>query len=591
MVEAAKGRYAEYSGNIFNHPKVNYQVGEGRTFLRSTPKKYDIIQMFSNHTSSSIAQGSGALGAAYLQTAEAYIEYFEHLTDDGILSINRHIYPRMLTTAALAWDRMGKTDFARHVIVLERFSQDTLPTMLIKMSPWTLDEVNNVFQYVNRERVHEIERTPAVRPSQQIVKGQSFRGSFVSKTDVIDSIPLLIGTYGQPELSYPVTLKVHKKGASQVISAEISGEKIGNNKIVLFSLPEPLSGVNGKEIEFEISADNSDASKSFSVWLDEKGVPSLPASIVGKIGAYEIVFHPLRPEDNLLPPRFLQQPFPTDLAAEADYRLAPVTDNKPFFNMIRKTVTQLNTHSSKYIDGGTVKILNAQLLPFLSRDILSFFVVGAVSILFAMIFIFVPLLGSSVGKARWRGRGWYLVYFSCLGAGFIIIELMLIQIFTKLIGFPTHTFAVVLFSLLFAAGIGSAASKKWRLHLGRRWHVIFMAILTVSVVFLSVYQPLFAKLLQYNLPLRIIAATAMMLPLGFFLGMPFPLGMYRLGQVEPQGIPWAWGMNGFFTVFGGFLSLICAFFFGFQMALIFALCIYILAWFCFTRIEQNVARA
>ena len=585
MVAAAKGRYADYSGNIFNHPKVNYQVGEGRTFLRSSKKKYDVIQMFSNHTSSSIAQGSGALGAAYLQTAEAYIEYFEHLKEDGILSINRHIYPRMLTTAALAWDRMGKKAFASHVLVLERYTQDTLPTMLIKMSPWTRTEVENVYQYVNREKTREIERSAVVRPSEKILSGQSFTGSFVSQRDEITKIPLLIGTYNQSALSYPVSLRLEKGKTWSAAEVTVDGALIGDNKEIDFVLPTPLVNTHGQEIFFEVTAANADPDKAISVWLDEQGAPSLPAEIVGEVDKYKLVFNPLQLGENMLPARFLEQPFPEDLAAEADYRLSPVTDNQPFFNMIRKGSERLSVANSKYIDGGTAKVLNSQLLPFLSRDLISFFVVGVVSILFACVFVFVPLLGSSAGKARWQGRGWYLLYFSCLGAGFIIIELMLIQIFTKLIGYPTHTFATVLFSLLFAAGIGSAASKRWGLHEQKRWPVIFIAILISGGLFLLVYQPLFIKLLELALPLRILAATVMMLPLGFFLGMPFPLGMYRLGQVEPGGIPWAWGMNGFFTVFGGFLSLLCAFFFGFQVALILALLIYLVAWIAFRRID------
>ncbi|PID74588.1 MAG: hypothetical protein CSB28_02490, partial [Desulfobacterales bacterium] len=108
VVELGKGDYSKFTGNIFNHPKVDIQKGEGRSFLRSINKKYDIIQIMSNHTSSSIAAGSGAMSATYLQTVEAYQEYFTHLKDDGILHINHHIYPRMVATAAKAWKAMGK---------------------------------------------------------------------------------------------------------------------------------------------------------------------------------------------------------------------------------------------------------------------------------------------------------------------------------------------------------------------------------------------------------------------------------------------------------------------------------------------------
>src|SRR5688572_5782905 len=59
VVELGKSKYAQYTGDLFHHPKVNIQVGEGRSFLRASQDKYDIIQIFSNHTSSSVASGTG----------------------------------------------------------------------------------------------------------------------------------------------------------------------------------------------------------------------------------------------------------------------------------------------------------------------------------------------------------------------------------------------------------------------------------------------------------------------------------------------------------------------------------------------------
>src|SRR5262249_15584472 len=76
VVELATGRYSAYIGNIFQNPKVHVHAAEGRSFLRSTQRKYDIIQMYSNHTNSSFSHGSGAMDPVYLQTAEAYEEYF-----------------------------------------------------------------------------------------------------------------------------------------------------------------------------------------------------------------------------------------------------------------------------------------------------------------------------------------------------------------------------------------------------------------------------------------------------------------------------------------------------------------------------------
>ena len=148
VVDIGKRQYAEYNGNIFNHPNVNVYTAEGRSFLRAADKQYDVIQMFSNHTSSSIAAGSGAMAPNYLQTAEAYKEYFSHLTDDGILHINHHIYPRIITTAALAWYQLGHNNFKSHVVVFEDPNgRDDLPTTLIKMSPWRKDEIDELIHF------------------------------------------------------------------------------------------------------------------------------------------------------------------------------------------------------------------------------------------------------------------------------------------------------------------------------------------------------------------------------------------------------------------------------------------------------------
>jgi spermidine synthase len=66
VVELGTGRYSSYIGDIFKNPKVHVEAGEGRSFLRHSRQTYDIIQVYSNHTSSSIAQGTGALSCRYI---------------------------------------------------------------------------------------------------------------------------------------------------------------------------------------------------------------------------------------------------------------------------------------------------------------------------------------------------------------------------------------------------------------------------------------------------------------------------------------------------------------------------------------------
>src|SRR5579859_3200632 len=142
------GKYSSYIGDIFHNPAVHVEAGEGRSFVRRSHKLYDIIQIYSNHTNSSIEQGTGAINPVYLQTAEAYEDYFSHLSANGVVHVNHFAFPRMITTAALAWKQMGRTDFQRHVIVYTMPSQPTLPTLLIKMQPWTAAEVDDLNSFL-----------------------------------------------------------------------------------------------------------------------------------------------------------------------------------------------------------------------------------------------------------------------------------------------------------------------------------------------------------------------------------------------------------------------------------------------------------
>ncbi len=582
MIKAAKTRYASYSGNVFNHPLVEYRVGEGRTFLRASNKQYDVIQMFSNHTSSSIADGSGAVGAAYLQTVEAYVEYFTHLSDDGIIQINHHIFPRMLTTAAEAWQRLGNRDFSRHVLVLERWHPDTLPTVLIKKRPWTEAEVAEVYQYLNRGRFGP-QPVETLTPSPRVYQNHPFTFTLRPKQDIVDTVAIKLATYLQAQLAYDVQLEI-LQDRNLVFKAQISGAGIHDNEYLKVGVDPPLTGVKDRAIQIVLRSQNADSNQAFSVWQRENGDPVI--DLRSRPAPFVIAFHPLDSRQRLIPAEFLDGPFPERLAAQADYLMSPVTDDNPYFGMIRKQLGRVSAARSLFMDGGTEFFLNTQVLPFLSSDWVNLFIVGMISLLFTVVFIFVPLFYSNRGRARWLGMEYYLIYFSCLGAGFIIIELAFVQLFKKLIGFPTHTYATVIFAMLFSAGIGSLLTKPLRVAENKRWVVMFILLLGLVVGFLATYAEIFHVFLAQPLPIRIAVAVLMLFPIGLVMGMPLPLAISKLGRIEPAGIPWAWGMNGFFTVFGGFLSVVLSFLFGYFVVLLTGVAIYALAFWMFARFQR-----
>jgi hypothetical protein len=191
-----------------------------------------------------------------------------------------------------------------------------------------------------------------------------------------------------------------------------------------------------------------------------------------------------------------------------------------------------------------------------------------------------------VGKSKWQSKSVSLLYFSCLGAGFIIIEFVFIQIFMKLIGSPLYTSSIVIFMLLFSAGIGSFATSTLNISPANRWQLPFLGVLATVLLLLLIYPFVFNFFLASPLLIRILAACGLIFPLGFFLGMPFPLGILTLENLPRGAVAWAWGMNGLFTVIGGLAGVILSITWGFQATLLIACLQYAVAFLAFARIQR-----
>lgn len=577
MVRVIQNRYDEFAGGIYRHPQVNAIVGEGRTFLRSTDRKYDIIQMFSNHTSSTIASGAGAAGVAYLQTVDAYLEYFEHLKPDGALQINHHIYPRMLTTAAAAWHRMGRRDFWRHVVVLEDQSADTLATVIIKMQPWTEAQVTELLEYAYREKAMPAVRPAAKFPSAKIHAGLPFRTALPAGNDEISGIRFRVGTYSRNGLPFDLHVRLMDDQGRLLRETRVAGADVKDNADVTAGF-EPLTGVRNTRLRVEIAVERVTEQDGFSVWHDVYGQPLLSTLPPAKPASYRMAFDPLHPDHNLVPAKLLDAPFPTALAERLPWHIEPVTDDSPYFGMIRKFNRPMLQSADSVVDANTAYLLNERLGMGVPKDWFHLFAVAVVSVAFALVFLLVPFFVTRRRQANWRGMNHDIVYFACLGLGFILIEVAFIQLFTKLIGFPTHAFVAVVFTMLVSAGIGSGVSMRLTGSGPHRWRMVFLGIIAYGLVFAAFYRTVFDASLGLPLSGRLAVAVALIAPFGFLLGMPFPLGVERLSRRSGEAVAWAWAVNGFFTVVGGYLTILISIKYGFTVALYLAVAIYGLAY-------------
>lgn len=157
-----------------------------------------------------------------------------------------------------------------------------------------------------------------------------------------------------------------------------------------------------------------------------------------------------------------------------------------------------------------------------------------------------------------------------------MIEIVMIQLFSLLLGEPVYTFAIVLSALLLFTGIGAYISGRIsNAGLALRNAITALAILLLlASLFLP---PLLRQAIALPMNGRILVSILLVMPLGILLGMPFPSGIRLLSNQAPALIPWAWGVNGFFTVIGSVIALMLSMTIGFQAVLWITIAIYLLS--------------
>lgn len=168
-------------------------------------------------------------------------------------------------------------------------------------------------------------------------------------------------------------------------------------------------------------------------------------------------------------------------------------------------------------------------------------------------------------------RGRVLVYFLAIGFGFMFIEIAFIQKFVLFLSHPLYAVAVVLFAFLLFAGVGSRLSRRFAVV------PVALAIAVAAALCLVALPWLFAHAMGLPDAARIALSVALIAPLAFFMGMPFPLGLARAEALDARLVPWAWGINGCASVTGAVLATLLAIHVGFTAVVALALVLYAVA--------------
>jgi hypothetical protein len=420
------GRFHDYSGRIYAHPRVRVSVDDGRAFVRRAGERYDVIQASLVDTWAATAAGAYTLTENSLYTVEAFEEYLGHLSDNGVLTITRWVFDglRLVSLAQEACARQGAEAAERLIVVQE----GQVATLLLKRTPFTPTEVARLVR-VTADLGFTLLYAP--RP----------------------------GAAGDPE-------------------------------------------IRTNDYARLILAGDRDA------------------------------FFAAHPRD-----------------------LRATTDDRPFF-----------FHTTKLKDQVSVAFGRSMLF---GNGLSALMSLMAISAGFVLLFVLGPLALSRRNLPREAGWMGWLAYFAALGAGFMLIEVALLQRFVLLLGHPSYSLSVTLFSLLLGTGIGSFWTRTFPddAVVGR-----LVAALALTAVVGAVAGPAVPALVDLSLaasrPTRILLAATMLVPLGILMGVPLPAGVRVMTRTHPHLVPWAWGMNGAFSVVGATVAVFVAMNWGFSRTLL-----------------------
>jgi hypothetical protein len=441
-----RGEFARESNWLYSRPEVRVFVEDGRSFVRHSTERYQVIQATLVDTWASTAAGAFALSENNLYTSDAFYDYLTHLTDDGLLCFTRWGFDppreslRLLSLATDALDRLGEQHPSRHVIVVRqdaselggRGSQDTV---LISRKPFAAADVDRL-------------RIELGRP---------------------------------PRLDL-----VYQPG-------------------------------------------------------------DLPVNPFGQL---------LRAHD----PDTFYDTYP--------YDVTPVDDDRPFFFYTVQTRDLWN-----YLLHGNQNNIDYKI----NRAVPLLFALMAVSIAATLLILLLPrfLLRSELPKQR--GLLTFLCYFLCLGAGYILIQVALIQKFVLLLGHPTYALTVIVFSMLVASGAGSYFSKNLTKGLDRRLMTILTGVALLIAILAFVAAPLSAAAAGWPLSGKMAITALSIAPSAFLMGVPFPSGLRRLEQRHAPSVRWAWSINAAASVLGSGGAIVLAIYLGLRTTMLIGGALYLIA--------------
>lgn len=166
ILEVHQKLFPQFSGDLRQHPKVTFIHNEARSYINAANRKFDLIQLSLIDTFAATQAGAYALTENNLYTIEAFKTYYDHLTDQGFLSISYWMHPngteamlKLTGAATVALQKQGITNPRAHLAIVHKDGLDDgrgVANLLVKKESFSNEELSGIQQYCDEMGFHII---------------------------------------------------------------------------------------------------------------------------------------------------------------------------------------------------------------------------------------------------------------------------------------------------------------------------------------------------------------------------------------------------------------------------------------------------
>jgi hypothetical protein len=260
-------------------------------------------------------------------------------------------------------------------------------------------------------------------------------------------------------------------------------------------------------------------------------------------------------------------------ASREQFNLSPITLDRPFFYAVLR------------LDHIGTILKRLEILPQAEVGALVNLAVLAQAVIIAGLVLLVPLAAPGRIRSPEAGTLRAVLYFPALALGFLFTEIYLIEKASFWLGDRTNGFAIVLTGMLVFSGLGSALSEGYAARPLRGIAVATAVVVIWCGAMLLLLEPVILGTLTWPFLARAGLLLGFIAPVSVAMGLPFPLGLSRTGS--GGFLPWAWGLNGAFSVVATPLANLIAREYGFSRVLFCAAILYGVALVTFPAMRKS----